>query len=63
MERIISLEVDEKKKLVVSPSFDSFQKFLERSRQQAKYEDSPVMDSGELTKDVAAADLLTDKIT
>ena len=63
LERIVSLEVDEKKKLVASPSFDSFQKFLERSRQQAKYEDGPVMDSGELTKDVVAADLLTDKIT
>lgn len=63
MECIISLEVDENKKLVASPSFDSFQTFLEWSRQQAKYKDGPVMDSGELTKDVVAADLLTDKIT
>ena len=48
---------------MASPSFDSFQTFLEWSRQQAKYKDGPVMDSGELTKDVVAADLLTDKIT
>ena len=44
-----------KKKLLVSPSLDSLQKLLERSRERAKYK--------EQTKDVVAADLLTDKIT